>query len=66
MHDVFHICNLKKCLSDEILGKRKIKIVNVKWNAKRGPEFTWKPEAEIRRKYHNSSSTKRNSGTEFN
>ena len=71
VHDVFHVSNLKKCLSDEtliipleelqlddklhfieepveILGREvkrlrqsRIPIVKVRWNSKRGPEFTW-------------------------
>jgi hypothetical protein len=78
---VFHVSNLKKCLSDgslktplneiqvderlnfkeepvEIverqvkrLRRKKIAIVKVKWNAKLGPEYTWEPEAEMKRKY---------------
>jgi hypothetical protein len=81
IHDVFHVLNLRKCLSDktlktplediqvdEILSfkeepvevmelkvkklrKKKVVIVKVRWNAKRGLEFTWEPEAEMRRKY---------------
>jgi hypothetical protein len=33
------------------LRGKNIAIVKVKWNAKRGPEYTWEPEAEIKRKY---------------
>jgi hypothetical protein len=33
------------------LRRKKIRIVKVKWNAKRGPEYTWEPEAEMKRKY---------------
>jgi hypothetical protein len=33
------------------LKKKKVSIVKVRWNAKRGPEFTWEPEAEMRKKY---------------
>jgi hypothetical protein len=81
IHDVFHVSNLKKCLSDESLKtpleeiqvderlnfkeepieimerqvkklrRKKVTIVKVKWNAKRGPEYTWEPEAEMRNKY---------------
>jgi hypothetical protein len=32
------------------LRRKKIAIVKVKWNAKRGPEYTWEPEDEIKRK----------------
>ena len=81
VHDVFHISNLKKCLSDETLivpleelelneqlhfieepveimdreVKRtklsRIPIVKVRWNAKRGPEFTWEREDQMKQKY---------------
>jgi hypothetical protein len=70
IHDVFHVLNLRKCLTDETLKapldevqvderlsfkeepieiverqvkrlrKKKVAIVKVKWNAKRGPELT--------------------------
>jgi hypothetical protein len=33
------------------LRRKRIRIVKVKWNAKRGPEYTWEPEAEMKRKY---------------
>jgi hypothetical protein len=33
------------------LRRKKIRIVKVKWNAKREPEYTWEPEAEMKRKY---------------
>jgi hypothetical protein len=32
------------------LRRKKIAIVKVKWNAKREPEYTWEPEAKIKRK----------------
>ncbi|GKD04443.1 reverse transcriptase domain-containing protein [Tanacetum coccineum] len=81
VHNVFHVCNLKKCLSDETLAvpleeiqideklnfikepieindrevKRlrqgRIPIVKIRWNSRRGPEFTWEREDEIKRKY---------------
>ena len=81
MHNVFHVCNLKKCLADETLAipleeiklderlnfieepveivDREIKrlkrshipIVKVCWNSRRGPEYTWEREDEIKRKY---------------
>ncbi|KAD7117078.1 hypothetical protein E3N88_04346 [Mikania micrantha] len=74
VHNVFHVSNLKKCLSDETLivpldeiqvdeqlrfveepveimdrevkqlKQSKIPIVKVRWNSKRGPEFTWERE----------------------
>ena len=81
VHDVFHVSNLKKCLSDESLvvplqdievnekpkfvekplqiEDRKIKflkhkrlvLVKVKWESKRGPEYTWELESEMKSKY---------------
>ncbi len=81
VHDVFHVSNLKKCLSDETLitpldeievneqlhfveepveiMDREIKrtklsripIVKVRWNARRGPEFTWEREDRMKSKY---------------
>ena len=81
VHDVFHICNLRKCLADpthhvpmdeirvdpslnfveepvEILDRQEKKlknkrytIVKVRWNAKRGAEFTWEREDHMKTKY---------------
>nr|GEW00440.1 putative reverse transcriptase domain-containing protein [Tanacetum cinerariifolium] len=81
VHNVFHVSNLKKCLSNESLiipmkelklddklnfveepveiMDREIKqlrqshipIIKVRWNSKRGPEYTWEREDEIRAKY---------------
>ncbi|GKE92986.1 hypothetical protein Tco_1574081, partial [Tanacetum coccineum] len=33
------------------LKQSRIPIVNVRWNSKRGPEFTWEHEDQIRTKY---------------
>ncbi|GKD20431.1 hypothetical protein Tco_1222134 [Tanacetum coccineum] len=71
---MFHVSNLKKCLSDETLAipldeiqiddkhyfieepveiidcevkrlkQSRIPIVKVRWNSRRGPEFTWERE----------------------
>ncbi|KAL8255077.1 hypothetical protein R6Q59_033298 [Mikania micrantha] len=89
VHNVFHVSNLKKCLSDETLmfhwmiqvdeqlrfveepveimdrevkqlKQSKIPIVKVRWNSKRGPEFTWEREDQMMRKYPLSSSTTSN------
>nr|GFB87415.1 putative reverse transcriptase domain-containing protein [Tanacetum cinerariifolium] len=81
VHNVFHVSNLKKCLSDESLVilldelcinvklhfveepveimDREIKqlkrsyipIIKVRWNSKRGPEFTWEREDQFMQKY---------------
>nr|GFC99671.1 putative reverse transcriptase domain-containing protein [Tanacetum cinerariifolium] len=61
VHDTFHVSNLKKCLADvnlhvpldEVkvnkLKRRWIPIVKVRWNSRRGPEFTWEQEDEMKR-----------------
>ncbi|GKE64064.1 putative reverse transcriptase domain-containing protein [Tanacetum coccineum] len=81
VHNMFHMSNLKKCLSDESLVipleelcvddklyfvkepievmNREIKqmkrscipIIKVRWNSKRGPEFTWEHEDQFKQKY---------------
>ncbi|KAI3730615.1 hypothetical protein L1987_61787 [Smallanthus sonchifolius] len=81
VHDMFHVSNLKKCLSDETLvipleeiqiddqlhfveepveimdrevkqlKQSRIPIVKVRWNSRRGPEFTWEREDQFKRKY---------------
>ena len=92
VHDVFHVSNLKKCLSDETLiippeevqiddklhfvkepvevtdwkvqklRRSRIKLVKVRWNSKRGPEYTWEREDRMKEKYphlfQSESSTK--------
>ncbi|GJT28621.1 putative reverse transcriptase domain-containing protein [Tanacetum coccineum] len=80
-HSMFHVSNLKKCLSDETLSMpldeiqiddklhfieepveimdREVKrlkqipipIVKVRWNSRRGPEFTWEREYQMKKKY---------------
>ncbi|XP_022007304.1 uncharacterized protein LOC110906489 [Helianthus annuus] len=81
VHNVFHVSNLKKCLSNErlvfpfkelkigdqlcfieelveildrevkTLKHRRIPIMRVRWNSKRGKEFTWEREDQMMRKY---------------
>ncbi|GKE71480.1 putative reverse transcriptase domain-containing protein [Tanacetum coccineum] len=81
VHNVFHVCNLKKCLSDNTLvipleeiqlddklnfveepvdimdrevkqlKRSRIPIVKVRWNARRGPEYTWEREDQFKSKY---------------
>ncbi|GJY92164.1 putative reverse transcriptase domain-containing protein [Tanacetum coccineum] len=80
-HNVFHVCNLKKCLFDDTLiipleeiqlddklnfveepveimdrevkqlKRSRIPIVKVRWNARRGPEYTWECEDQFKSKY---------------
>ncbi|GJS40002.1 putative reverse transcriptase domain-containing protein [Tanacetum coccineum] len=81
VHNVFHVCNLKKCLSDDTLAipleeiqlddklnfveepvevmdravkqlkRSRIPILKVRWNARRGPEYTWEREDQFKEKY---------------
>ncbi|GJY06973.1 putative reverse transcriptase domain-containing protein [Tanacetum coccineum] len=81
VHNVFHVCNLKKCLSDDTLvipleeiqlddklnfveepveimdlkvkqlKRSRIPIVKVRWNTRRGPEYTWEREDQFNSKY---------------
>ena len=81
IHPVFHVSNLKNCLSDETLvipldeieineilnfveesveimdrevkrtKQSRIPVDKVRWNAKRGPEFTWEREDQMQQKY---------------
>nr|GEV64592.1 putative reverse transcriptase domain-containing protein [Tanacetum cinerariifolium] len=81
VHNMFHVSNLKKCLSDESLvipldelriddelqfveepveimdreikqlERSRIPIIKVRWNSKRGPEFTWEREDQFNQKY---------------
>ncbi|KAJ0435298.1 putative nucleotidyltransferase, Ribonuclease H [Helianthus annuus] len=81
VHDVFHVSQLKKCLSDETLvvpfqelkiddklqfveepiqimdqevkvrKHSRIPIVRVRWNSRRGVEFTWEREDQMKLKY---------------
>ncbi|GJV13105.1 putative reverse transcriptase domain-containing protein, partial [Tanacetum coccineum] len=81
VHSIFHVSNLKKCLSDKPLAvpldeihiddklrfveepveimdrevkrlkRSRIPIIKVRWNSKRGPEFTWEREDQFQKKY---------------
>ncbi|GJZ85933.1 putative reverse transcriptase domain-containing protein [Tanacetum coccineum] len=58
VHDTFHVSNLKKCLADanlhvplDEIKHSKIPTVKVRWNSKRGPEFTWEREDHMTAKY---------------
>ncbi|GJS00289.1 putative reverse transcriptase domain-containing protein [Tanacetum coccineum] len=54
VHDTFHMSNLKKCLADPTLqmplDETRITIVKVRWSSKRGPEFTWEREDQMKLK----------------
>ncbi|GKA88460.1 hypothetical protein Tco_0810224 [Tanacetum coccineum] len=81
VHNLFHVCNLKKCLSNDTLvipleeiqlddklnfveepveimdrevkqlKRSRIPIVKVRWNARRGPEYTWEREDQFKSNY---------------
>nr|GEW85158.1 hypothetical protein [Tanacetum cinerariifolium] len=38
-------------LPEELSRRSRIPLVNVRWNSKRGPEFTWEREDQFRKKY---------------
>ncbi|GKF55092.1 hypothetical protein Tco_0165432 [Tanacetum coccineum] len=44
---------LEKIMDREVkrLKQSRIPIVKVRWNSKRGPEFTWEREDQFRKKY---------------
>ena len=100
VHNVFHVSNLKKCLSDEtliiplkeltideqlhfveepveitdrdvkVLKHKRIPLVRVRWNSKRGPEYTWEREDQMTEKYPqlfgtNATTTEAEATTEF-
>ncbi|GJS01100.1 hypothetical protein Tco_0317608 [Tanacetum coccineum] len=50
MHDTFHVSNLKKCLADANLHVP-LDEIKVRWNSKRGSEFTWEHEDYMKSKY---------------
>nr|GFB73078.1 putative reverse transcriptase domain-containing protein [Tanacetum cinerariifolium] len=52
--DKFHIVEeLVEIMDHEIkqLKRSQIPLVKVRWNSKRGPEFTWEREDQFRKKY---------------
>ncbi|GJS02751.1 hypothetical protein Tco_0319259 [Tanacetum coccineum] len=79
-HSMFHVSNLKKCLSNEPLAitldeihiddklyfvkepveimdlevkwlkQSRIPIIKIRWNSRRGPEFTWERKDQFRKK----------------
>ncbi|GJR46584.1 putative reverse transcriptase domain-containing protein [Tanacetum coccineum] len=93
VHNVFHVCNLKKCLSDDTLvipleeiqlddklnfveepveimdrevkqlKRSRIPIIKVRWNARRGPEYTWEREDQFKSKYPHLFASSRSTTT---
>nr|GEX23240.1 reverse transcriptase domain-containing protein [Tanacetum cinerariifolium] len=93
VHSIFHVSNLKKCLSDEplaisldelhiddklrfveepveimdreikLLRQSRILIIKVRWNSKRGPEFTWEREDQFKQKYPHLFTNRASSST---
>ncbi|GJX00700.1 putative reverse transcriptase domain-containing protein [Tanacetum coccineum] len=67
VHNTFHVSNLKKCYFDgplavsiasQFQGLMELEegpdftlIVKVRWNSRRGPEFTWEREDQFQKKY---------------
>ncbi|GJR13075.1 putative reverse transcriptase domain-containing protein [Tanacetum coccineum] len=57
VHNTFHVSNLKKCYADEPLAvpldglRIDDKLHFVRWNSRRGPEFTWEREDQFQKKY---------------
>ncbi|GJR31205.1 hypothetical protein Tco_1107437 [Tanacetum coccineum] len=61
VYNTFHVSNLKKCYADEPLDvpldglyfDDKLHFVEepVRWNSRRGPEFTWEREDQFQKKY---------------
>ncbi|GJY71358.1 putative reverse transcriptase domain-containing protein [Tanacetum coccineum] len=57
VHNTFHVSNLKKCYAEEPveimdrevkrLKQSRIPIIKVRWNSRRGPEFTWEREDQF-------------------
>nr|GEX94060.1 putative reverse transcriptase domain-containing protein [Tanacetum cinerariifolium] len=50
VHHAFHVSNLKKCYADEPLAML-LEGIHVRWNSRRGPEFTWEREDSFKQKY---------------
>ncbi|KAI3762797.1 hypothetical protein L1987_53238 [Smallanthus sonchifolius] len=47
MNGVHDVCTMQ----EKRLKRKKLMIVKVKWNSRRGPEYTWELESEMRKKY---------------
>ncbi|GKB06728.1 putative reverse transcriptase domain-containing protein [Tanacetum coccineum] len=50
VYSTFHVSNLKKCLSDEPLAVP-LDEIHVRWNSRKGPEYTWEREDQMKKKY---------------
>ncbi|GJW49430.1 putative reverse transcriptase domain-containing protein [Tanacetum coccineum] len=51
VHNMFHVSNLKKYYADEPLAVLLDGIIKVRWNSRRGPEFTWERKDQFQKKY---------------
>nr|GEU39106.1 putative reverse transcriptase domain-containing protein [Tanacetum cinerariifolium] len=45
------------------LKRSRISIIKVRWNSKRGPEFTWEREDQFKQKYHHIFTNRASSST---
>ncbi|GKG37461.1 hypothetical protein Tco_0447634, partial [Tanacetum coccineum] len=74
VHNTFQVSNLRKCYANEPieimdrevkrLRQSRVPLVKVRWNSRRGPEFTWEREDQIKKKYpHLFSKTTPSSST---
>ncbi|GJT45240.1 putative reverse transcriptase domain-containing protein [Tanacetum coccineum] len=67
VHNTFHFVEEPVEIMDrevKWLKRSRIPLIKVRWNSKRGPEFTWEREDQIRRKYpHLSTNTATSSST---
>ncbi|GJQ92872.1 putative reverse transcriptase domain-containing protein [Tanacetum coccineum] len=50
VHNTFHVSKLKKCMAEEPLDIP-LDEIQVCWNSRRGPEFTWEREDQMQKKY---------------
>ncbi|GJX73422.1 putative reverse transcriptase domain-containing protein [Tanacetum coccineum] len=69
VHNTFHVSNLKKCYFDEpsAIPLEGLHIDNklrfVRWNSRRGPEFTWEREDSFKKKYPHLFTNRTSSST---
>nr|GFA08782.1 reverse transcriptase domain-containing protein [Tanacetum cinerariifolium] len=66
VHSTFHVSNLKNGdYGPEIkrLRQSHIPIIKVRWNSKRGPEFTWEREDQFKQKYPHLFTNRASSST---